>query len=435
MWYALIDAQIRLARAIAGEPPNTCDPEASTGAPWAIPGAAVNAVNAFSQWLLRSTCAYGQAPPFAIRSVSCNGSRIEVDETVVDALPIGTLRKFTRNRIAPEPARKWPVVLCAPLAGHHAVMLRETVETSLEERDVFITDWANARDVPPDAGLLSLDDYVLALERFICAASAQGSPVHVIAVCQATVPALAAAALLANVRPTPFISVSLLGGPIDTRLSPTLIDRFAASHTLTWFRDTVIDVVPRPYRGAGRRVYPGFIQQAAIIAAHPERHARLESAYWSNWLAGDARAATQALRSLNEYAAVLDMAECYFLDILRVVFHEHLLPRKAWTVAGRRVATEALCHTPLCTVEGERDDIAGAGQTHCAHTLCDAEPARGDRRLTVPQCNHYDLFTGPRWRDAVHPSLRDFWREVENAALDIPRKRDEDRPSNRRRPS
>jgi polyhydroxyalkanoate depolymerase len=324
-------------------------------------------------------------------------------------------------------------MLCAPLAGHHAVMLRETVETLLEERDVFVSDWADARDVPSEAGPLSLDDYVLALERFIRTARAHGPPVHVVAVCQATVPALAATALLASVRAAPFASISLLGGPIDSRINPTTIDRFATSHTLAWFRDHVIDLVPPPYRGAGRRVYPGFIQQAAILAAHPGRHLRLESAYWSSWLTGDIRAASQALRSLNEYAAVLDMAESYFLDILRVVFQEHWLPRNAWSVRGRHVELNTLSRTPLCTVEGELDDITGAGQTHCAHTLCGASSPPCDRRMTVPACNHYDLFTGSRWREAVHPALCGFWRKVEDAASTMPVRRDTDRPTRSRR--
>ncbi|HWT34644.1 MAG TPA: polyhydroxyalkanoate depolymerase [Paraburkholderia sp.] len=430
MWYAFIDAQQRLARTIAGETPRNDVYGVSTRIPGTDPG---DVANAFSHWLLRSTCAYGQAPRFGIRSVTGNGSRIDIEETVVDSLPTGTLRRFARTRPAPQADDKWPVMLCTPLAGHHAVMLRETVETLLEERDVFVSDWADARDVPPDAGPVSLDDYVLALERFIGSARAHGSPLHVVAVCQATVPALGAAALLAGERAAAFASISLLGGPIDTRISPTFIDRFATSHTLTWFHEHVIDVVPPPYRGAGRRVYPGFIQQAAIFAAHPERYLRLESAYWSSWLAGDMRAASQALRSLNEYAAVLDMSESYFLDILRVVFQEHLLPRHAWWVQGRHVELDTLSHTPLCTVEGELDDIAGAGQTHCAHTLCDASSPPRDRQLTVPACNHYDLFTGPRWRDAVQPALCSFWRDVEDAASSLPIKQDKNRPTHSRR--
>lgn len=419
MWYAFIDAQQRLARAMAGGVPGESGP-----GPWAQAGwlGANQATDAFSHWLLRSACAFERTPPFAIHSVGANGSRIAVDESVVASLTLGDLLRFKRNpstsTVAPTD-EKLPVLLCAPLAGHHSVMLRETVETLLQERDVFVTDWADARDVPPEAGPLSLDDYVQALESFVGSARAFGSPVHVIAICQASVPALGAAALLATGEAAPIASVSLLGGPIDTRLSPTVTDRFASSHTLEWFHDHAIDVVPPPYRGAGRLVYPGFIQQAAIFAAHPERQLRLEAEYWSRWLAGDMPGAQQALRSANEYAAVLDMAECYFLDMLRVVFHEHLLPRKLWSVAGRQVRLAALRDTPLCTIEGADDEITGAGQTHCTHELCEVAPTRPARQLTIEQCNHYDLFIGPRWRDAVYPGLCEFWREVEHAAAQI----------------
>ncbi|WP_343655459.1 polyhydroxyalkanoate depolymerase [Paraburkholderia caribensis] len=415
MWYGLFDAQRRAARALAGESRNASPIEGPQQTLWNFHK---DGANAFSQWLLRTSCAYDHAPPFAIRSVCRHGRQLEVVETSVETLPVGTLRKFTCRRGAAEPAESWPVMLCPPLAGHHAVMLRETVETLLEERDVFITDWADARDVPPEAGPLSLDDYVLALKHFICTAARAGHPLHIMAVCQATVPVVAAAALLlASSQASPLASVSLLGGPIDTRVQPTLIDRFACSHPLDWFRRNVIDVVPAPYRGAGRRVYPGFVQQAAIVAAHPERQLRLESAYWSNWFTGNMPDAMRALRSLNEYAAVLDMAECYFLDIIRVVFHEYLLPRQMWSVAGRRVATQALRHTPLCTIEGDSDDIAGPGQTHCAHALCRPIPLRSDAQLTVSQCNHYDLFTGSRWRDLVHPELCQFWHRAQRDAL------------------
>jgi len=415
MWYGLIDAQRRVARALAGESRNASPFEWPQQALWNV---RKDGANVFSQWLLRTSSAYEHAPPFAIRSVRSHGRELVVVETSVETLPVGTLRKFTCNRRAAESTENWPVMLCAPLAGHHAVMLRETVETLLGERDVFITDWADARDVPPEAGPLSLADYVLALERFMCTAARVGEPLHVMAVCQATVPVLAAAALLLDSGlAAPLASVSLLGGPIDTRVHPTLIDRFARSHPLDWFRRNVIDVVPASYRGAGRRVYPGFVQQAAIIAAHPERQLRLEWAYWSNWFGGNVPDAMTALRSSHEYAAVLDMAECYFLEIIRVVFHECLLPRQMWSVAGRRVATQALHHTPLCTIEGDSDDIAGLGQTHCAHALCHLTPLRSDAQLTVSQCNHYDLFTGSRWRDLVHPELCKFWNRAQRDAL------------------
>ncbi|HEX3383418.1 MAG TPA: polyhydroxyalkanoate depolymerase [Paraburkholderia sp.] len=420
MWYTFIDAQQRLARAMVGGVLSESGPGPGAPAGWL---GAEQASDAFSSWLLRSACAFERTPPFAIHSVVCNGSRVSVDESVVASLALGTLLRFKRNPPLSSADEKRPVLLCTPLAGHHSVMLRETVETLLEERDVFVTDWADARDVPREAGPLSLDDYVRALESFVGVAHALGSPVHVIAICQAGVPALGAAALLAKDEAAPIASVSLLGGPIDTRLNPTVADRFASSHTLQWFHDNAIDIVPPPYRGAGRLVYPGFIQQAALFAAHPERHLRLEADYWSRWLAGDMSGAQQALRSANEYAAVLDMAECYFLDMLRVVFHEHLLPRNLWSVGGRPVRIAALRDTPLCTVEGDSDEITGAGQTHCTHALCDASTMRPRRQFTVEQCNHYDLFIGPRWRDAVYPGLREFWRDVEQSALEVRRPR------------
>jgi poly(3-hydroxybutyrate) depolymerase len=430
MWYAFIDAQQRLARAMVGGvlSESASVPPAQAG--WFT---ANQAADAFSCWLLRSACAFERTPPFAIHSVVCNGSRVAIEETVVASSALGALLRFKRNPPTSTADEKLPALLCAPLAGHHSVMLRETVETLLEERDVFVTDWADARDVPREAGPLSLDDYVQALESFVGTARAFGSPVHVIAICQGSVPALAAAALLATDEAAPIASVSLLGGPIDTRLNPTVTDRFASSHTLQWFHDNAIEIVPPPYRGAGRLVYPGFIQQAALFAAHPERHLRLEAEYWSRWLAGDMAGAQQALRTANEYAAVLDMAECYFLDMLRVVFHEHLLPRNLWSVAGRQVRIAALRDTPLCTIEGDSDEITGAGQTHCAHALCDASTVRPRRQLNIEQCNHYDLFIGPRWRDAVYPGLCEFWREVEHPALEVRRPRRAVRTSASRR--
>ena len=407
MWYGLLDTQRRLAKAFADAALTVselnCAECETAGAP-----------RAARDWLIRSTCAFETAPPFAIEAVRSNGEWIAVEESIADEMPVGTLRKFTRGRCIADPPGLRPVILCAPLAGHHAVMLRETAETLLESCDVvYITDWADARDVPLEAGPLPLTDYVHALERFICKVRACGAPAHIVAVCQACVPALAAASLLASSGTPPFASVSLVGGPIDTRLHPTSVDRFASSQPLRWFRDHAIDEVPPPYRGVRRRVYPGFIQQAAILAAHPARQFGLEARYWSNWLRGNLRDAQTALRSLNEYAAVLDMSERYFLDVLSVVFHEHLLARGAWSIDGRCVDTGALGQVPLCTIEGDHDDITGAGQTHCAHALCHAPDESGHRRMTIDQCDHYDLFTGPRWHDAVHPELCGFWRAIE----------------------
>jgi poly(3-hydroxybutyrate) depolymerase len=415
MWYSLLDTQRRLAKAFADSMLTTYGLNC---AEWD----ATDATRAARDWLTRSTCALESAPPFAIGAVRSGGEYIAVEESIADEMPIGTLRKFARgNNIAAPPSVR-SVILCAPLAGHHGVMLRETVETLLETCDVvYITDWADARDVPLEAGPLTLADYVQALERFIRLVWVQGAPAHIVAVCQACVPALAAASLLASSETPPFASVSLLGGPIDTRLHPTSVDRFASSRPLQWFRDNVIDQVPPPYCGVGRRVYPGFIQQAAIVAAQPARQFGLEARYWSNWFSGNLEDAQAALRSLNEYAAVLDMSEHYFLDMIRVVFQEHLLARGTWSIDGRCVETRAVGQVPLCTIEGDRDDITGADQTHCAHALCHASGTSRHRRVTVDQCDHYDLFTGPRWHDVVHPQLCEFWHAIERSHAKVKR--------------
>ena len=289
-------------------------------------------------------------------------------------------------------------------------MLRETVETLLQDGDVYVTDWSNARDVPLAAGTFGLDDYVLAVERFL--RKLGGAHTHVIAVCQATAPTLAAAALLARAGEVPPLSLTLMGGPIDTRLNPTAVDRLAQSHSLDWFRETVIDTVPPRYAGSGRRVCPGFIQHAAIVAAHPHRQLALESRYWSSRLSADSTAIANSLRSLNEYAAILDMAEDYLLDTIRVIFQEQHLACGEWRVGGRRVQPQDLASTALCTVEGDRDDITGAGQTHAAHTLCSAIPVQKRCRLTISDCDHYDLFTGPRWHEVIHPAVVQFWASV-----------------------
>jgi polyhydroxyalkanoate depolymerase len=289
-------------------------------------------------------------------------------------------------------------------------MLRETAETLLTDADVYVTDWADARTVPHAAGRFGLEDYVLALARFMQRLTGNG--LHVVAVCQATAPSVAAAARVVEDGGVPPRSLTLMGGPIDTRLNPTVVDRLAATHSIDWFRSAVIDTVPPGYAGAGRRVYPGYIQHAAIVAAHPHRQFALESRYWACRLAGEPGPTAASLRALNEYAAVLDMTEDYFLETLEVVFQQQRLARGTWTVDGRTIRPQLLCDTALCTVEGDRDDITGAGQTHAAHDVCTAVPAASRLRLTVEDCDHYDLFTGPRWHERIHPALVRFWREI-----------------------
>ena len=417
MWYAWLEQQRGLMQSITNWAMRGCDA-------WTSPAMSCMPLAAAGyDWLYRLARPPPEPPPFGIPAVTVGKRSIPVVEQVVDSTPFCALRQFTRAPAPMAPGRGQrrtappDIFLCAPLAGHHAVMLRETVETLLQDGDVYVTDWADARDVPLAAGCFGLDDYVLAVERFLrklCCAHT-----HVIAVCQATVPTLAAAALLAREGEAPPLSLTLIGGPIDTRLNPTAVDRFAQSHSLDWFRDTVIDTVPPRYAGSGRRVCPGFIQHAAIVAAHPHRQLALESRYWSSLLSSDARAIANSLRSLDEYAAVLDMAEDYLLDTIRVIFQEQHLARGEWHVDGRCVQPQDLASTALCTVEGDRDDITGAGQTHAAHTLCSAIPVQKRCRLTISDSDHYDLFTGPRWHEVIHPAVVRFWASVRRPGVPL----------------
>jgi polyhydroxyalkanoate depolymerase len=354
-----------------------------------------------------------EPPAFGISSISVGNRSIPVVESVVDCTPFCQLRHFARqglgaNRRAGGPTPS--IFLCAPLAGHHAVILREMVETLLQDADVYITDWADARDVPLAAGPFGLDDYTLVLESFL---SKIGSAhLHVIAICQATVPALAASALLASAgKPQP-LSLTLMGGPIDSRLHPTTLDRLAQTHSIDWFRNTAILTVAPRYPGSGRRVYPGSVQHATFVAAQPRRQLALQLGYWSSAVSADKEAMTQSLRSLHEYSAVLDMTEAFFLDMIRVVFQEQLLARGQWKVGERPVRPQSLTSTALLTVEGRRDDITGEGQTHAAHRLCNAISDERRHQLTIDDCDHYDLFSGLKWQHVIHPATTQFWRSL-----------------------
>ncbi|NRO97543.1 polyhydroxyalkanoate depolymerase [Paraburkholderia sp. NMBU_R16] len=402
MLYDWLEAQRALARSVGAW-------TEYTGRLFGLPVAPGGIAVPGSGWFGRFIQTAAQAPGFDIHSVTIGERQVSVKETVVAATPFCALRHFAREGLVVRSA-PYPVLVCAPLAGHHAVMMREMVETLLEDTDVYVTDWANARDVPITAGRFGLDDYVQTIERFLRMLG--GAGVHVLAVCQATAPAAAAAALVAACGEPAPLSLTLMGGPIDARINPTAIGRFALAHSIDWFRDTVIDIVPSRYAGAGRRVYPGYLQHAALMAAHPHRQLALESQYWTNRMSADEAKTAESRRALDEYAAVLDMTEDYFLDTLQVVFREHRLARGIWHVAGRHIDGSALARTALCTVEGDRDDITGAGQTHAAHTVLTSVPQRSRMRLTIADCDHYGLFTGARWREAIHPELARFWRSA-----------------------
>ena len=298
------------------------------------------------------------------------------------------------------------VLVIAPLSGHHATLVRDTVATLRQDHDVYVTDWLDAREVPLAAGPFSLDDYVADLRIFL---RHLGPETHVVAVCQPTVPALAAVALDAAAGvPTPR-SLTLMGGPIDARVNPTVVDKLATDHPLAWFESQMIHTVPARYPGAGRRVYPGFLQLAAFVMMNPDKHA---SAYWTYWLdqlRGDTAATAVHEKFYDEYNAVLDMDAHYYLDTVRIVFQEFALARGTWRVAGTLVEPTAITATPIFTIEGDLDDISGLGQTAAALALC---PNTRGAQLVVPGCGHYGLFSGSKWREQIYPEVRGFIASV-----------------------
>jgi len=351
-------------------------------------------------------------PGFSIAAVEHNGCVLPVVEQVVMERAFCRLLRFATDTAElgaaapPRPA----VLVCAPLAGHHAVMLREVVESLLPEHIVYVTDWIDARCVPLTEGPFHLDDYVTELQAFIRRIGA-AQALHVIAICQATVPALAAVSLLASAdEPTPR-SLILIGGPIDARHSPTAVGRLAADHPLAWFQRNLIYTVPDRYAGAGRKVYPNFLQLAGLMAAQPGLLLASHWGYYSELVLGDYKRAEALRRVCDAYLAVLDMAAEFYLDTIEIVFQQFRLARGNWFVRGQLVRPQDIRATTLLTIEGDHDAISGCGQTQAAHELCRGIAARDKRHVTAPQCGHYDLFGGPRWHLEIYPGIRALMRQ------------------------
>jgi poly(3-hydroxybutyrate) depolymerase len=360
-----------------------------------------------------------EKPAFAIRAIEQDGRTIPVVERTVLEKPFCRLLRFASESdpdgAISAPAQRRPVVMvCAPLAGHHAVLLREMVETLLLDHDVYVTDWCDARNVGVDRGPFHLDDYVAYVQDFIRDLGADN--LHVLAVCQATVPTLAAISLLASTHePTPR-SLILMGGPLDARCSPTAPNFFAASRPLGWFQEVLIHTVPDCYPGAGRRVYPGFLQQIGLVAMHPQRHTNLHWDYYLDMIRGNINSAAASQRSCSEYGAMLDMAAEYFLETVQIVFQEYRLALGNWTVRGQAVRPQDIRTTALLTIEGDLDDVSGRGQTRAAHDLCTGLASSARYHLTVRQGGHYDLFSGSHWRTEVYPVVRDLIHHRDGAA-------------------
>ena len=345
-----------------------------------------------------------EKPAWNLPVTPIGGRDVAVHEDIALALPFCRLVHFRRETRRRDPQ----VLLVAPLSGHHATLLRDTVRALLPNHDVYVTDWIDARMVPAADGTFGLDDYVRYVQTFL---RHLGPDTHVISVCQPTVPVLAAIALLAAADdPCQPRTMTMMGGPIDTRKSPTQVNRLATTKPYAWFEDTVIHRVPARYPGAGRLVYPGFLQHAGFVAMNPDRHVKSHYDFYLHLLRGDDSDAEAHRRFYDEYNAVLDMPAAFYLDTIRIVFQEFRLPRGTWVIDGERVDPGAIRKTALLTIEGELDDISGEGQTHAAHSLC-ANLAPAMRELhTAADCGHYGIFSGRRWRQQISPKIAAFIR-------------------------
>ncbi|GAB3456354.1 polyhydroxyalkanoate depolymerase [Massilia terrae] len=347
-------------------------------------------------------------PAFGIDTTTINGEQVGIMERTVATKPFCKLLHFKKDLgDAKFKALKQPkVLLVAPLSGHHATLLRDTVRGLLPEHDVYITDWTDARMVPLSDGPFHLDDYIYYVQDFM----RQLAPdLHVISVCQPTVPVLAAISLMAsNNDPKLPKTMTMMGGPIDPRKSPTAVNDLAVEKPYSWFENTVIYSVPGNYPGFGRKVYPGFLQHAGFIAMNPGRHAQSHREFYQHLVRGDDSSAESHRQFYDEYNAVLDMPAEYYLDTIKTVFQEHRLPKGTWEVGGQLVRPQDIKTVALFTVEGELDDISGTGQTQAAHELCSGIPAEMHQDFVAPKCGHYGIFSGRRWREQVCPRIGAF---------------------------
>jgi poly(3-hydroxybutyrate) depolymerase len=343
-------------------------------------------------------------PEFGIRSITIDDEKVAVTEEDVASHPFCNLLHFRKEGFRDEPT----VLVVAPLSGHFSTLLRGTVQTLLPEHNVYLTDWKNSRNVPLLYGRFDLDDFVDLVIRHV---RLLGPNIHVIAVCQPSVPVLAAVSLLAaagdSCQPA---SMILMGGPIDTRANPTEVNHFAMAHSLEWFDRAVITTVPARYPGAFRRVYPGFLQLAGFLSMNFDRHV---SAHWSmfyNLVRGDGDSAAATRAFYKEYSSVMDLPADFYLQTVKRVFHDHDLPLGRFRVRGNLVEPAAIERTALMTVEGERDDVCAVGQTVAAHSLCTGiPPAKKTHHLQL-KVGHYGVFHGRRWQTETYPKVKAFIR-------------------------
>ena len=342
-------------------------------------------------------------PPFCIDSVETETGTCAVVEEAVFVTPFCTLLRFRKEGGAGGEPK---VLLVAPVSGHFATLLRGTVQTLLRDHDVYVTDWHNVRDIPHAAGVFDLDTFI---EHIIGFVDWLGPHTHLVAVCQPTVPTLAAVAIMAeDGHPNQPRTMTLMAGPIDCRINPTEVNRLATGKPIEWFEKNLIGVVPLRYKGALRRVYPGFLQISAFMSMNLERHKESFRRMYSHYVEGDTAQAHGIKEFYEEYLAMMDLPAEFYLQTVRKVFQEYHLPQGKLEYRGRLVNPGAIRRTALFTVEGERDDICSIGQTLAAHDLCSKlAPYRKQHHLQAT-VGHYGVFNGKRWDRQIYPRIRDF---------------------------
>jgi poly(3-hydroxybutyrate) depolymerase len=353
---------------------------------------------------------YGK-PEFGIKSVQMSGLTVPIRQEIVFAQPFCNLIHFARDEAVTGKRHDPKVLIIAPMSGHYATLLRGTVEAMLPEHDVYVTDWLDARDAPLALGSFDFDDfvdYLIHFTKFI------GTNTHLIAVCQPAVPAMVATALMASrgddCQPA---SLVLMGGPIDTRRNPTKVNEMAGARSINWFEQNVVSVVPFPHAGVMRPVYPGFMQLTGFMTMNLEKHMNAHVDLFNDLVKGDCDSVNQHQDFYEEYMSVMDLTAEFYLQTVKTVFQEHLLPDRKLYHRGEFVDCSAIRKTALMTVEGERDDICGLGQTEAAHDLCTGIPADEKVHYVQPGVGHYGVFNGTRWRTEIQPRIREFIRTIQ----------------------
>lgn len=366
------------------------------------------AIAAGAELIERTTRRFGK-PEFDLKTTTIGGRSIDVIEEVAKVKPFCRLLHFQRLT----PHRDPRVLVVAPMSGHHATLLRGTVEALLPDHDVFITDWIDARQVPLSKGKFDLDDYIAYLIDFI---RLLGPDVHLLAVCQPAVPVLLAASIMAqNNDAAQPRSMTLMGGPIDARAATTQVTELAEKRSLQWFKNTVVTTVPLYYPGALREVYPGFVQLSGFMSMNLDRHVGEHMKLFRHLVRGDGESAESHRKFYDEYLSVMDVTAEFYLQTVEAVFQKHLLPKREYIYRGEKVDPAAITRTALLTVEGELDDISAVGQTTAAHELCSGLKSDQKELLIQPGVGHYGIFNGRKYREQILPVIRQFIRKHDAA--------------------